>query len=465
MKELLPVLEKGKDPLYLQLYRYIKEEIEKASIGAGEKLPSIRSLSDKLGISITTVRTAYDQLMMEGYIHSQDKSGYYVEEVGLLAAAETGEGKQEEGQEPKGKRLLTIYDQGCFDFVKWKKCLSATLSYDADKLLAEADFQGESPFRDQIRKYIFQARGVEAQLEDIVVGAGTQQMINLLVAILKIRGKTRIGFENPGYMLSELIFRNQDFEALDLDLDREGLVLDQRADKLDLLYVSPSHQFPTGTVMSASRRTKLMAWAQQRDGYIIEDDYDSELRYFGRPIPSLKAMDKNDRVIHIGSFSSTLLPSIRISYLVLPKRLGQTYREIKESYSQGVSKVDQLALCKFMEEGHYQRHIKRIRRLYSEKASLLSDYLEQNYKDQIKIISNSSGLFMIVEFSLDMDEEVLAQAFKDQGVKATAYKNYVKTHYKAQKPKILLYFYNIKIESLQQIIEEVMEKLNKSQIS
>lgn len=208
--------------------------------------------------------------------------------------------------------------------------------------------------------------------------------------------------------------------------------------------------------MSAGKKNQALAWAQTNQGYIIEDDYDSELRYFGKPIPSLKAMDKNDRVIHIGSFSSTLLPSIRISYLVLPRKLGQIYREIKQSHSQGVSKVDQLTLCKFMKEGHYQRHIKRIRRLYSEKLTHLSEFLEQSYPDKIKIISNTSGLFIIIEILSGGDEQKIAGAFTLEGVKATAYKNYVKTEYKAKNPRILLYFYNIEEENLQKIIHKVL---------
>lgn len=396
---------------------------------------------------------------MEGYIESKDKSGYFVEEVSLLIEPKLTKEKGRLEQILRKEENLDIYDQRCFDFVKWKKCLSSTLTYQADQLLAEADFQGELKFREEIRRYIFQARGVESDLEDIVIGAGTQQMINLLVAILKKMGKNRIGFEDPGYMLSELIFRNQGFEALDLGLDKEGLIIDARAEDLDLLYVSPSHQFPTGIVMSASRRTRLLNWAEKRDGYIIEDDYDSELRYYGRPVPSLKAMDQNDRVIHIGSFSSTLLPSIRISYLVLPKKMARIYRQIKNHYSQGVSKVDQLTLCQFMQEGHYQKHIKRIRRLYSEKANLLSEYLEDNYAEKIRIISNTSGLFMILEITSQQSEEEIAALFIERGIKATPYKNYVKSFYGPEKPKLLLYFYNIKQESLEALIREIAEEL------
>ena len=464
MREILPQLQLSSgEPLYLQLYKYIKGEIEKGSMLQGDKLPSIRMLSSKLGVSITTIRTAYDQLLMEGYIASHEKSGYYVSEMSPVSLSALPESRLEGEETAQTAASTAIYDMSCFDFVKWKKCLGSTLIYDAEALLAEADFQGERAFREQIRKYIYQSRGVHAAAEDIVVGAGTQQIMNLIANILKSLDKGTIGFENPGYMLSELIFRNQSFKVVDMVLDKEGLNIDNISSEVDLLYVSPSHQFPTGIVMSAGRRMKLLSWANDKDGYIIEDDYDSELRYFGKPIPSLKAMDKNDRVIHMGSFSSTLLPSIRISYVVLPPKLAQIYKEIKLSYSQGVSKVDQLTLTKFMEEGHYQRHIKRIRRLYSEKSNQLSEFLQANYPQKIKIISNTSGLFVIIDIRSKKSEVEIAALFAKHGVKATPYKNYVKTAYQAEAPRILLYFYNIIQKNLHEIIQSVMTVVSASE--
>lgn len=466
MIEILPELRKdAKEPLYLQLYRYIKGEIEKGTIHPEDKLPSIRALSDKTGISITTVRTAYDQLMMEGYIQSQEKSGYYVSRINFIKDPEIDKSQKTKVKQTSSKIIKNLYDSSCFDFIKWKKCISHILTYDTNKLLAEADFQGEKEFREQIRKYIFQSRGVHAEVENIVVGSGTQQIMNLLASILKTLDKNAIGFENPGYMMSELIFRNQNFDVADIELDKEGLMISSIKKNLDLLYVSPSHQFPTGIVMSASRRMQLLSWANSRDGYIIEDDYDSELRYYGKPIPSLKAMDKNDRVIHMGSFSATLLPSIRISYVVLPQKLLEVYKKIKASYAQGVSKVDQLTLTKFMEEGHYQRHIKRIRRLYSEKSGQLSEFLEQNYPGEAAIISNTSGLFIILDLDSAKNEEKISEIFRSYGIKATPYKNYVKTRYKPQRPRILLYFYNIEKEHLNKIVSRGMREIAEKEIN
>lgn len=462
MREILPNVEKNaKEPMYLQLYKYIKREIENGAIAQGEKLPSIRALSGKIGVSITTIRTAYDQLAMEGYVLNKEKSGYFVNQLDFVEEVMSLEKDwKSEYHREEIRRMLSIYDEECFDFVKWKKCLTYILTYESRSLLAEADFQGEIELREQIAKYVFQSRGVHCEASEVIIGVGTQQLMNILTAILKRAGKKSIAFENPGYVLSQNIFSDQHFETCNLPLDAEGIRLKEAPlQPLDLIYVSPSHQFPTGIVMSASRRTQLLSWARESGGYIIEDDYDSELRYFGRPIPALKAMDKSQRVIYIGSFSSTLLPSIRISYLVLPEELLAIYQKIKNSYSQGVSKVDQLTLCKFMHDGHYQRHIRRIRRLYSDKSGMLSEFIQRNYRGKVDIVSNTSGLFMIVEVKSDYKEKEIAELFLKEGVKATPFGSYVKSEYAPEKPRLLIYFYNIEKEPLHKIIRRIFDQV------
>ncbi len=462
MREILPALDReSSEPLYTQLYKYIKQEIEIGSIAQGEKLPSIRMLSKKIGISITTIRLAYDQLSMEGYVLNREKSGYFVNQLDFIEEVRSHEFEAEIiEQKDLARQKELAYDEECFDFVKWKKCLNHVLTYDSKNLLAEADVQGELELREQIAKYVFQARGVHCTSDEVIVGAGTQQLIHILAAILRRVDKWVIGFENPGYYLSQHIFAEQQFTAVHLDLDAEGVALMPLMGKrLDLLYVSPSHQFPTGIVMSAKRRSQLLHWAKEQDGYLIEDDYDSELRYYGRPIPALKAMDKNQRVIYLGSFSSTLLPSIRISYLVLPRELLHIYHQLKNSYSQGVSKVDQLALCKFMKDGHYQRHIRRIRRLYSDKASKLSELIQKKYAPKIQIVSNTSGLFLIAQFQSEKTEDELAELFAHEGIKATPYGNYVKTAYETENPSLLIYFYNIEIKRIEKLFEKIFGEI------
>lgn len=460
MREILPMLVRdSNEPMYLQLYKYIRTEIEQGQIPPGEKLPSLRTLSAKMGISITTIRLAYDQLSMEGYVLNREKSGYYVNSLDFIEEALSFDGPKPQTQETKSPKRAEIYDEECFDFIKWKKCLSHVLTYQSQFLLADTDLQGELELREQIAKYVFQARGVHCDADEIVIGAGTQQLLNILSDILLQDGKGYIGFENPGYTLGQKIFKDRNFAVCHLSLDAEGIVLSEAPSLMDLLYVSPSHQFPTGIVMSARRRTQLLTWARERAGYIIEDDYDSELRYFGHPIPSLKAMDKSRRVIYMGSFSSTLLPSIRISYLVLPRELLTIYRELKNSYSQGVSKVDQLTLCKFMQDGGYQKQIRRIRRRYSDKASRLSEFLKSRYGKKIEVVSNTSGLFMILSFESRMGESEIAEMFLRQGLKATPFGSYMYQERRHTGPRVLLYFYNIELKHLMEIMQEVCDDI------
>ncbi len=459
MREILPNIDKAsKEPMYLQLYKYIRDEIEKGFLGQGERLPSIRVLAGKLGISVTTIRTAYDQLSMEGYLINREKSGYYVGKLDYITEAYSMAYSFREQAERAQNRDPMIYDEECFDFVRWKKCCAHVLTHETKALLAEADVQGELRLREQIAKYVFQSRGVHSRAEEIVLGAGTQALINILAAILRRDGKQTIGFENPTYTMNQQIFDAQGFLTFNFALDKEGLLPDERAKKMQLLYVSPSHQFPTGIVMSAQRRSQLLAWATEQKSYVIEDDYDSELRYFGRPIPALKAMDKASRVIYMGSFSSTLLPSIRISYLVLPDALLDIYKKLKHTYAQGVSKVDQLTLCKFMEEGHYQRHIRRIRRLYSEKSARLSELFALH--PRTRVISDTSGLFMIVEFDSSKSESQLAEKFVRVGIKATPLGSYYKTGAASQMPRLLIYFYNIEGKWLIDTIKKLCDEMD-----
>ncbi|MBR3211842.1 MAG: PLP-dependent aminotransferase family protein, partial [Firmicutes bacterium] len=295
-------------PLYIQLYRHIKAEILSGEMSPGEKLPSLRKMASDSGVSLITSGRAYDQLLTEGYITSRPQSGYYVASLPESATSETARRSGEMDLSVRSADASPyICDEAAFDFGKWKKCTSRVLNDYSHLLLFESDVQGEEALRYEISKYVYSSRGVTASPDRIVIGAGTQQLTAHLCRILSRMGIGYICTEDPGYLPLQQVFRDNGFTIGKIPVSREGIRLDKLPVNIPAaVYVSPANQFPTGSVMPIGNRYRLLAWARDNDSYILEDDYDSELRYFGRPIPALQGLDENDRVVYLGSFSSTL---------------------------------------------------------------------------------------------------------------------------------------------------------------
>ena len=309
MRNILPPLNrKSPKPLYLQIYDYIKSAIIKKEIAPMEKLPSMRNLSKSLCVSLTTVDLAYSQLCVEGYIFSKPQSGYYVSDMSCLEKTFLNYKNIPEHQEKIKdiKKTEFYYDLSCFDFVKWKKCSSKILNEQPHLLLFESDIQGEEQLRLEISKYVYQSRGVRCKPEQIVIAAGTQQITMHLSNIMIKKGINNVAVESPGYLPVINIFRDRGFAISNIAVENDGIDINKLPVNIPVsLYVNPSNQFPTGAVMPIGKRYKLLKWAIENNSYIIEDDYDSELRYFGNPIPSLQGLDNNERVIYLGSFCSS----------------------------------------------------------------------------------------------------------------------------------------------------------------
>lgn len=421
MNTLTPLLnESSGTPLYLQLYQSIRSAILAGEIRAGERLPSLRSLSKSLRLSITTVAQAYSQLAVEGYIQSRPQSGYYAcaisspEPGSQSAESVTDPGHREEGISSALSRaqLPTYYDPACFDFVKWKKCMNRVLTEYSGFLYSEGDPQGEAPLRFEISRYVYQARGVRCQPEQIVIGAGTQQLTSLLCVILLTMGIDYVSFEEPGYLPVRNIFRDRGFKMTTVPVQKDGIQIERLpANIRSTAYVSPSNQFPTGSVMPVARCYQLLEWAQKNDSIIIEDDYNSELRYFGRAVPSLQGLDPDQRVVYLGSFSSTLFSAIKISYMILPRPMLRIFEKQLSSYTQTCSKTEQLTLALYMEKGLYQSNIKKLRNLYAQKIQVATAALKRFCGDRILVRSNTSGLHMLLELP-DYDEAQLAELYR-----------------------------------------------------
>ena len=408
----------SKTPLYIQLYRHIKSEITCGNMTAGEKLPSLRRLSADLSISITTTEQAYNQLLVEGYIISKPQSGYYV--------ANVAGGSSDRGLTPETGLDLSSYavqespykqDLSYFDFGKWKKCMARVLNDYSRLLLFESDPQGEGALRFEISKYIYNSRGVIANPEQIVIGAGTQQLTSHLCRILRKISVDHIATEDPGYLPVQNIFRDHGFSITKIPVSDDGIHIEKLPTNIpSAVYVSPSNQFPTGSVMPVGRRYRLLEWAKENHSFILEDDYDSELRYFGKPVPALQGLDDSGRVVYLGSFSSTLFPAVKISYMVLPESMMEIFNTIKTDYTQTCSKTEQLTLALFMEDGLYYTNIKKLRKLYGQKLQIALTAFACFGVGFVTPTNTNSGINIILKVRTKKSPAILSEMARSIGL-------------------------------------------------
>lgn len=467
MKAIIPDFKKDSaEPMYLQLYHYIKTAILDGGILPSEKLPSLRSLSRDLGLSLTTVELAYNQLLVEGYIYSRPQSGYYVNQISAGMGSVRKDGPQDLRQaaplqQPDlfaGYGESGYFDMSCFDFVKWKKCVNQVLTEYPHLLLREGDSKGEEALRREISRYVYQSRGVICTPEQIVIGAGTQQIMGQLCTILSRMGMKHVTVEEPGYLPVRNIFRDRDFAITSVPVGKEGISLSRLpANIRSAVYVSPSNQFPTGYVMPIGKRYDLLDWAVKNDSIIIEDDYDSELRYFGKPIPSLQGLDHNQKVVYLGSFSTTLFPSIKISYMVLPPNMAAVFDTFRDDYTQTCSKTEQLTLAIYMSKGLYQTNIKKLRTLYSQKLQLALSALNRWGSGFIRPINSSSGVNMLIRVKSKKPAAVLCQEARDLGVSTLPIAMYTEAPEEAA--ATLIFYYNqIPLKDMETALKGLIEK-------
>lgn len=445
-------------PLYVQIYEYIKNEVLDGRIIPHEKLPSIRELSKILSLSKTTVASSYDQLLVEGYIYSKPQSGYYANNIskGLSAPLKLYSPYLEEAHFESLPDRFT--DISSFDFIKWKKCLNKVINDDTHSLLSEASPQGERALRNEISKYVYQSRGATCTPEQIVIGAGTQQIMSLLGVILETIGIHHIAFEDPGYYPARKIFSDRGFSISPVSVEKDGINMKElRKSMCSMIYVSPSHQFPLGSVMPIGKRYELLEWAYDVNGIIIEDDYDSELRYYGRPVPSLQGLDQKEKVIYLGSFSTTLLPSIKISYIILPQSMLSCYQNVMNNYSQTCSKIEQLTLALYMKEGFYQKQIKKLRKLYTSKVQLLVDCIQKEMKDFVRVLSHTSGLHVLLEINSEKPVEKLCDEAAASKLDAVPIEKYMIRKREKAIPVILLYYTQIPLAQIPLAIHHLKE--------
>lgn len=389
---MLKINKNDSKPLHIQLYEELKKDILSA-MKAGDKLPSIRKIASTYNISKITVENAYSQLVVEGYIESIPKSGFFVSEdlYSSIALEQTKEIKKE-------KEFEYLYDfyparlsSDTFPLKIWKRVYNKVID-DSLHLGKYQDGQGEFGLRKEISKYLIESRGVNCNPSSIVVCSGFPNATSLIARILKDEYKS-LAMENPGYYIVKGVFEDYGFKINKIRIEKNGIdikFLENSNSKI--VYITPSHQYPTGVTTPISKRIKLLEWAKLNDGYIIEDDYDSELSFVNKPIPSMQGLDKNQRVIYMGTFAKSFSPAIRVSYVVLPNTLLEKYNLL---YDSSISRVDltlQKTLEEFMAKGFWEKHLRKIRTINKKKHNLMKKAIENYLGEYVNILSEGAGL-------------------------------------------------------------------------
>lgn len=411
------------EPLYMQLYGQIKREIKSGYFPPSSKLPSIRKLAEYLHLSRTTVEAAYQQLAAEGYINSAPKVGYYVSNVEHTRyEAEAGpyplskKVPEAEDHKPEYDFSSDSLDEDSFDFDLWRKYINKALK-DKDRLLVYGSYQGETELRLQIARYVHNSRGVICHPDQVVIGAGVQSLLHILAGLLTPEYGA-VGFEEPGFRQARHIFKDHGFEIIPVNLDEDGISVEDLAQsKAKAVYVSPSHQFPMGAAIPIGKRIQLLNWAHDQKGLIIEDDYDSELCYLGRPIPSLQGLNQGNSVVYLGTFSKIMLPSLRISYMILPPNLTGIYRQQGRIYNQTSSKIEQLALAAYIKDGRLEKQVRRLRKIYARKNQLLREAIEGIMGNKVRILGKEAGLHILLEVRTSLSPADLARLAEGGGVR------------------------------------------------
>ena len=419
--------DRGSLSLYDYLYRCIRTDILSGRLANREKLPSKRALARHLSVSVVTVEHAYAQLEAEGYLRSEEKRGYFVARVARQPEAVPRELPPIQPPErPRWFLDLTTNRVGrdFFPSALWARLMRQILA--EPDLLEAAPSNGAPGLRAAIADYLYRFRGMTVSPEQIVVGAGTEYLYTLLIQLL---GRDKIyAVEDPGYQKIARVYGVNGVTCRAVGLDGQGLSLDLlRRSGADVVHLSPSHHFPTGLVTPVGRRQELLAWAAEREGrYILEDDYDSEFRFSGRPIPTMQSIDGGERVIYLNTFSKTIAPSIRISYLVLPPHLLTRFQEKLGFYSCTVPSPEQYTLEKFIREGYFERHLNRTRTRYRAlRDKTINALLNSPLGTCCDISGEDAGLHFLLHVDLPLSDAELVSRAAEAGVRLSCLSDYL----------------------------------------
>ncbi|MGM9540696.1 PLP-dependent aminotransferase family protein [Anaerovibrio sp.] len=495
-------------PLYMQIYNYIKNEVLSRRLKAGTKLPSKRALAAQLGISTITIEGAYGQLMAEGYIYARTKSGYYVSPLeniqqdtdksavffrhstpgdAQLFASDCNDStadneppampaascKAADARTAAGSGLQDVQSGNpCIDlssnsilpenfpFSIWTKLLRHTMAENQALLLTKSPTAGIYSLRCAIAEHLLRFRGMRIQPEQIIVGAGTEYLYEL---IIKLLGRDKIYcVEDPGYQKLQRIYTDNGACCFSLPIDQQGMSVSAlNTVRCDVIHISPSHHFPTGIITPVNRRYELLGWATSGQRYIIEDDYDTEFRLVGKPIPSLFSMDMSGKVIYMNTFSKSLTSTIRISYMVLPPQLMEEFNRRLGYMSCTVSTFEQYTLAEFINQGYFERHINRMRNNYKKlRQQLLKELLAHPDHDKIQILQQASGLYFLLKINTSLSDRDLRSRLEQNGVHLQSLQHYYQNRQAAPEHTFVVNYSSLTEEDIPPAVASLFKSLS-----
>ncbi len=459
MKPLAPFIqldpsEKSR-PLYRQIYDSIRESILRGEFHSRMRLPATRLLADQLGVSRMTVINAYEQLFAEGYLEGKTGSGTFVAAQLPEEFFKTPRDPSAEGNGARTARRIPLSDYGRFvgshlpallrdhgatryvpfqhglgaidefPFEIWSKISSRYLKYAKPDSLGYGDPAGYWPLRAAVAAHLRSSRGVRCESEQVIITGGAQNAIDLIGRIL-LSPRDKVWLEDPGYLGARDVFTSFGAKVIPVPLDAEGMEIKNALKKPDarLAYVTPSSQFPTGVTMSLSRRMRLLEWARNQDAWIIEDDYDSEYRYAGRPLASLQGLDDSGRVIYIGTFSKTIFPALRLGCLVVPPDLVDVFAATRALTDLHSPQIEQAVLAEFIAEGHFERHLRRMRTLYKTRQQILVNEIRKHLNGTIDIAEADAGMHLVGWLPEGVSDKTVSQRASELGLRVAPVSNY-----------------------------------------
>lgn len=448
-------------PIYEYVYKCIKEDILEGNLITGTKLPSKRSFAKNNGVSTITIQNAYDQLISEGYIYAIPKKGYYVADIAGFKKVKRPEKASMDIKVPVKEEIVFDFSSnkievGNFPFSIWARLMRDTISNREGELLEISPCGGVYELREAIAEHLSSFRGMSVDPNQIIVGAGTEYLYGLLIKLL---GKDKIYcIENPGYKKLYEIYKSNDVCCKAAGLDEQGVVVEElRKVKADIAHISPTHHFPTGITMPVSRRYELLAWANETESrYIIEDDYDSEFRLNGKPIPPLQSIDACEKVIYMNTFSKSLASTIRISYMVLPRHLANRFYEQLSFYSCTVSTFEQYTLASFIKKGYFEKHINRMRLHYGRKRAQILQIIRNIFSNnECEILENDSGLHFLLQFNTKVPDEYVKEKLREKKIKIVTVADFDTEGKKQDKHQFILNYSNMNPNELENALKYI----------